>query len=360
MDFLTTAVAAVLIVAAHTPNGRRKVLLSLLVGLVWFLLARVTGPFLDCLMWLFFYSGIVAILIEAAIPYVKRGSGSSLPQMLFVPGLIFSSGLALFLGQKLTAITLDRFLYVFDGSLGFQPGFVAARFLYGYAWLNYLAALAYVTLPITGTFVWVALDKRRPAAGRRFAISCVALGVFGWICYCIFPAVGSPIAMAASFPRVTPTIALSDVVPTVAPPGNRNCMPSLHTAWVIVIWWYSSGLRLPHRAILAVWLVLTLASTLANHYFIDMALAVPFVVAVDAGVANWRHHSHLALRITAMCSALFFAWLLGLRFGIKLLLLSPLVSWSAVFATMVWCWALRRQLERDRAEPEIEPVLRNG
>jgi hypothetical protein len=353
MDFKTTAVAAALIIAAYSTNGRRKVLAALLIGLVGLLIARPTESALLLLVRLLYYSGAAAILIEAAVAFKRSESRDTVLQMFCAPCLVAACGLGLLVGMKLSPITLDRFLYAFDGGLGFQPGFAIAGLIARSARLQSLIAVSYLALPMAATLIWVSLERRYPTEARRFVLTCAAIGAVGWLGYCLFPAVGSRIVVA-SFPWVAPRIELADIIPTLAPAGPRNCMPSLHTAWVLAIWWYSRRMRLPFRAILAAYLVLTLAGTLEVHYLIDMALAVPFALAVDAGVASCHSRSLLVAGIATTCLSLFAAWLLLLRFGIRFLLLAPWASWGAVCATVAVCLALRWRLDRGCASTSVD------
>lgn len=224
MEFMITAVAAALIIAAYSTNGRRKVLAALLIGLVGILVARPVESALFLLMHLLYYSGAAAILIEAAVAFKKSESRDTVLQMFCAPCLAAACGLGLLVGMKISPITLDRFLYAFDGGLGFQPGFAIAGLVARSAWLQSLIAVSYLALPIAATLIWVSLDRQYPLEARRFVLTCAAIGAVGWLGYCLFPAVGSRIVVA-SFPWVAPRIELADIIPTLAPAGPRNCMP---------------------------------------------------------------------------------------------------------------------------------------
>ncbi len=61
----------------------------------------------------------------------------------------------------------------------------------------------------------------------------------------------------------------------------RDCMPSLHLAWALLLWIYSGRwLRIP----MLIFAVLTAAATvgLGEHYAIDLVAALPFTWAVCA------------------------------------------------------------------------------
>ncbi|MFI5095207.1 MAG: phosphatase PAP2 family protein [Candidatus Acidiferrales bacterium] len=80
-------------------------------------------------------------------------------------------------------------------------------------------------------------------------------------CYLLCPAVGPVWIHTANAPR--------------------NCMPSLHLAWALLILWYSPRyLRIPSAVLVALTALATLG--LGEHYAIDLVAALPFTVAVCA------------------------------------------------------------------------------
>lgn len=95
---------------------------------------------------------------------------------------------------------------------------------------------------------------------RQQLIRALLIGaVLGLLCYYLFPAVG-PIWVGT-------------------PNAIRNCMPSLHLTWALLIWIFASRrARWPMLAFLILTAVATMG--LGEHYFIDLVAAVPFTTLV--------------------------------------------------------------------------------
>ena len=113
----------------------------------------------------------------------------------------------------------------------------------------YLMALPLWTAIIVGFAA-----KPKDLVGRMVVASIAALPF-----YLLFPAVG-------------PVWVHTDE-------AMRNCVPSLHFAWVLLLWWYSPKSL---RAASALFAALTGVATLAlgEHYVIDLVAAIPFTAAV--------------------------------------------------------------------------------
>jgi hypothetical protein len=116
----------------------------------------------------------------------------------------------------------------------------------------------------------------------------------------------------------------------------RNGMPSLHMAWVILLWWNSRGLPRALRGALMLYLLLTVAATLGSgqHYLVDLVVSVPFALAVQS-VASYAL-CNKSRRRTAVATGigLTLAWLVLVRFGVPLALKSPVIPWALILATV--------------------------
>jgi hypothetical protein len=123
--------------------------------------------------------------------------------------------------------------------------------------------------------------------------------------------------------------------PPAAPAVPRNCMPSLHTTWVLLLWWHARPLSRWVRALAGFYLGFTLLATLrfGVHFACDLLVAFPFALAVQAactpasvGVAPVR------LRAFLGGAALAGTWLLLILFGWRLLASAPVpVAVGALF-----------------------------
>ncbi len=249
-------------------------------------------------------------------------------------------------------VTFDQFLYAFDGSLGFQPGFWAERLLRHITWLGALCDGAYFHLPLVLTAAYLLVRDRGPESAKRALRLFLLIGVVGYGCYQLFPATGAKVALPGVFPNIEPRIELIDIRPIEVLPGPRNSMPSLHTSWILAVWWMLDRKSRWIRAALAVLLGLMLLSTLTFHYLVDMAVAFPFTLALAALVRS--DGSRICHRTLQVGSAMFFGWLLLLRFAPGVFLISPVVGWSAMLVTVMVCCRLRTVLNRVPAAANVE------
>jgi hypothetical protein len=108
-------------------------------------------------------------------------------------------------------------------------------------------------------------------------------------------------------------------------------MPSLHFTWAWLLWRAARPVSWLHYLTLA-WVVAIAIATLAfgEHYVIDLVVAVPFAVTIEAMVAQagWRRI------LTGLLTTV--AWLLLLRSDSGL---STPVAWAALLSTVaasVW------------------------
>jgi hypothetical protein len=374
----SSMLAAFLIFAWSRPT-RKAWLLSALAGMA---LGCYCGPpfarycgipagILPKLVHLFFYWGLGAILSGPFVPFLDRHIPLSLSlgrlrDMLVPPLFVVLSALFLNAAILLRPVTYDRFLYVFDGSLGFQPGFWAARVLLHIHWLGVVCNTAYYLLPLGLTLAYLVEKKRSPDSARRALWLFLLIGVVGFGCYQVFPVVGSHVVMQGVFPADEPRVEPADIKPVVAPVEARNCVPSLHTSWIVALWWIAAPRRRWLRMVVAALLGCALLSTLTFHYLIDMVVALPFTVALFAFTRRDRVGRDPIWRETIRWSVLlFFGWLLILRFCVTVFLISPWLSWAAMATTVALSigWHSRLLIAERRsglAGLACEPVIRQS
>jgi hypothetical protein len=292
-----------------------------------------------------------------AIPEEKRG----LLRIFLLPVGIVSFVLASLLALNLTVAThsrvLDSYLYVFDGSLGFQPSFLVGRLLLRHRLLAEVIRTAYFALPV---FIGLAcagyLGYRTP--WRPLAILASA-GVLGYLLYFVFPATGPLYVAGASFPNSPHSFAaLRQVHPhpiDLSVPVPRNAIPSLHMAWALLLWFNSRPFSRTVRGLALGYVLLTVLGTLGTgeHYLADLVVAFPFSVAVQAGWTDCRVIHRYAL--TAAAASLTLLWLALLRYGSNFFLASPAVPWGCILvSTIVSLLLLRRLRSRERTDVDLE------
>ena len=134
-------------------------------------------------------------------------------------------------------------------------------------------------------------------------------------------------------------------------PGSaaRNCMPSLHTAWALLVCWNSRPFGRWVKTLAASFLALTLAATLGlgEHYLVDLVVAVPFALCIQAACApplEPRQRERLwAIAIGAGLTA---AWIAALDREAFVFGIAPAVSWALIAGTVGVCAFFETRLAR--------------
>ncbi len=160
-----------------------------------------------------------------------------------------------------------------------------ARFCLARHWLDLILASVYLSLPFMFSLIW-ALERSK----QFFRAGVIgALGALPF--YLAVPAAG-PIYAFPGWPEHALASSGLLVVSTAWP---RNCFPSMHCAWAMLLALNSQNRLL--RAFFVIYAVLTAFAIVAvgEHYFIDAIAAVPFTFAVQwtaehwpAWIAQWR------------------------------------------------------------------------
>jgi len=246
--------------------------------------------------------------------------------------------------------TYDLWLFVADGSLGFQPSFVMGSVLVDSRTLTISALLTYDSLPLVMAAVcaWhIPVGTARPP---WYILTLFMLaGVGGWLLYDLLPATGPVYVFTRDFPWARlPYSELHKIVlekVAIVPGIPRNAIPSLHVGWVILLVWNSRKFILPARIFMLLYLVLTLVATLGTgqHYLVDLVVSLPFALLMQSLVWLVLPGNRLR-RITAILVSAGFiaAWFGLLRFGIPFLLRSRAIPWTLIAATMAVTLGLER------------------
>jgi cytochrome P450 len=290
-----------------------------------------------------------------------------------VASLIFTLEVGIFfkLNSSIMPETCDSFAYVADAGFGFQPSFVVGRLFAALPALKLLCFVIYVAPPPILIFVY-ALQVRAPRPPPVDGVTVLLfLGLAGYCLYFLCPVAGPRFAFGESFPGGPPPLdgylASRMAVPFEMPDGQpvpRDGIPSLHIASVILAYWHARPLGRAARGVAAVFVVGTLLATLGlgEHYLVDLVMAVPFTLAVQAActptVAAGRH-KWAALAGGVSLLSLWYVLLLRAQ---TFLLLSPVVTWALAIGTVVsvtfWEWNLAPQAKED--EPKIAPGPRGS
>jgi hypothetical protein len=272
------------------------------------------------------FLGLASTLVLGAKACRSTAALRPLLVATFCPGLVILTNVALAAIIQFQPRVFDLFLYRFDGLLGGQLSFAIGRWFEAWPFLAAVCFVIYAALPLAELLIFLLFLRGQKMPANPLVLF-VVTGVAGFVLYQVCPATGPVHVFGSEFPKypapALPLQALSlDDVP-------RNALPSLHSAWALLIWWSVRYSKNSIRICASVFLALTLLATLGlgEHYLIDLVVAVPFAVAAMSACAG-------QLRRAIAACVLTLAWLTYLRFGQPLFTLSPLGAWMAVLATL--------------------------
>ena len=268
-----------------------------------------------------------------------------LPSVLFV-GSEWMASTLLDITENLHPKTFDVFLYSFDSSLRVQISFLVGQLLQTNPLLRTASLAIYIGLPLPLALVYASQLRRKQEQALAVMAAFLFTGPLGILFYNVLPACGPVHLFGAAFPwhpLATADAMRLNVVPVLMK-GARNAIPSLHMAWVLLVWWNSRGLSRWIRAIAMVFVVLTVLATLGTgeHYFIDLVVAFPFSLMVQA-LCSYSMPFREGERRTAFLFGTFvtLGWLGLLSFTTNIFWNSPVVPWSMIVATIgasVFLW----------------------
>ncbi len=362
--FLAPALLGAVVVQIRTCRSRFEllgtVLLAVLLALVRFRLhLRILyehpgkwGIFLG-LASLFF----LGVAVLRSRPQELAGRVRAFSVALAVPGFVFVATAALSGTGHVHPMTLDRVLYAFDGSLGFQLSFVLGRLFSRFPWLGVPAGIAYEQVPVAALILYTAAtdggERRRP----DLLLALGAGSLLGYLLYSLVPAAGPIDLFPAFFPNSAPPLAGLAVVPaSISTDIPRNAMPSMHMFWAVLLWWNASRSGIWLRAGYLAFLILTILATLGSgeHYLIDLVVSLPFALAIQAAFSErtrdvLRSLPFWAGGITTL------AWLGFLRFATRVWLGSPVLDWILVAVTVAGSVVLERQTHQESIAAADKP-----
>lgn len=319
------------------------------------------------------FLGIASLMVLAAQIARSRKRLSDLERkqalQTFYAGAVFPL-CSLLIGDVLRVITwlrprtYDALLLAFDGSLGFQPSFILARLLSEGTTFWGLTTVIYYALPL-GVGILLASQLQFRRLHRPYPVPVLALFlslmVVGFVPYVIYPATGPAHAFPEFYPWNPHALTQVAIQPMTVPDAPRNCMPSLHLAGALAILWNSYLWPRWGRLLAALFVCATIFSTLAlgEHYLVDLVVAFPFTLILQA---VWSISVPLDRSVRrkslVVGTTLTVAWLVMLRYGLRLFMISPLISWTSILLTVAWCRMLQRKLSAAARVPASETMER--
>jgi PAP2 superfamily protein len=273
-----------------------------------------------------------------------------LPTALFVASEYLASTL-LDLTEKLHPKVFDLYLYAFDSSLHLQISFLLGKILRSWPWFRFACLVFYIALPLPLALVYAARLRRNISSAMPVMLAFLLTGPVGVLFYNMLPACGPIHLFGPAFPLHPPAIA--DVIraklETVRIPHDaRNAIPSLHIAWVLLVWWNSRGLGPWIRTIAFIFLAFTVVATMGigEHYFVDVVVAYPFALMMVAACSYTVPFSNRKRRVAFLWGTFgTLLWFALLSFETQIFWVSPLLPWTLVIATVAVSLLLQAKLQ---------------
>jgi hypothetical protein len=283
------------------------------------------------------------------------------PSLLFVVSEYFADNLLHWTSAHHPKV-LDLYLFSFDSSLGIQIPFVMGQAFSSWPWFRLVGVLFYIGLPIPIALIYSGQLLRVCEKAIPAMVAFLATGPIGVLFYNLFPALGPAHLFGQGFPWHPLSLAQAAriMVEPVAIAGPPNAIPSLHMAWVLLVWWYSRGLSTWERAFALLFLFFTVLATLGTgeHYFIDLIVAFPFALLMMSVCAFSLRFTDRS-RMLAFCAGLAgtLGWFALLRRALPLFWRTPGIPWAFCAATVIATVLCERLLRRHEGTPESEPAV---
>jgi hypothetical protein len=325
------------------------------------------------------FAGLGSLVVLGLRTVWSKESERKLLLLGFVPSLLFvtSEYYADSLLQWTSALhpkVFDLYLFSFDSSLHVQIAFLVGQAFSLYPNLRVAGLLFYIGLPIPIALIYAGRVLRTREKAISSFVAFLATGPVGVFFYNVLPALGPAHLFGNAFPWHPLTVEQSSrlFVEPIALAGAPNAIPSLHMTWVLLVWWYSRGLSWWERSAAFAFVFFTVLATMGTgeHYFIDLVLAFPFALLMEALCAF-----ELPLlernRLTALALGLFatLGWLLALRYSVHVFWRSPAIPWILCAATVavplffeskLWRAASFEGSESVAAAPAADSATPNG
>ncbi len=252
--------------------------------------------------------------------------------------------------------TFDLSLYAFDEALQCHPSVILGGLLAQSPALAIAASLVYRSLPLAICFL-VAVEREAP--GRfpaRILPLFVSVGLAAASLHNMYPALGPRNFFGKDFPGHLPSLANLALHPAGITAAHA-AMPSIEFAFALLLWWNAARLALGWRLLAAGVVALTAVAALGfgDHYLVDLVVAVPLAVCVQAfalRLRSWQSSERRMAFWGGMIVTLF--WIAALRAGV--FLASNGIAWSVVAVTLTLAFWWNRGLDRGHRYLEKQAI----
>lgn len=305
--------------------------------------------------------GEASLLVLAGKALRAKGEARSeglttLARAAVLPLFVSLTSTGLFLTSALHPATYDGAAFHLDAGLGGQASLALGRLFASATWLRVIAEIVYVALPLGLGVVYLIRERGGPRHPSDLFDAVLAAGLVGFALYHACPVAGPAYLFGPGFPHLASNLPIDRVplTPHLLPHGvSRNGVPSLHTAWALLLFWHAQSRGPKLAAFGAAWLAITLLATLGlgEHYVVDLFIGVAFAVAVDAAVSSAVPLADPArLRPIVVGAGLTLAWILILRNAAPFMERQRGLTWALSIVTVALPLWLHRELgKRARA-----------
>jgi hypothetical protein len=253
---------------------------------------------------------------------------------------------------SLFPLTQDAWAYAADAGYGRQWSFTVGQWFEVNPSLAGLCEFVYLIPPAAILFVH-ALQIRAPRPPPRDVLTVLmALLTVGFLLYFLMPVGGPRATFGDAFPWSPPTVPSLSERSLQIGSTPRNGMPSLHLACALLSWWHVRPYGLLARLTTALLGVFTVLATLGlgEHYLVDLVVAIPFTLAVQAACMPQAGALRRVSRMVFLGSVLLVAgWYALLFYGVSRLQYPISITCGFSLATVtivVWLeWRLRLAAE---------------
>ena len=269
--FFGLALASVLIIHFRVRPSWQDALLVLAVTLLRATVDFRVLHFKPAIMAWFSFAGLGSLLVFGLRTVWAKDGDRKLLLLGFVPALLFvtSEYFADNLLQWTSSLhpkVYDLYLFSFDASLHVQFPFLLGRAILQWPTLHLAGLLFYIVLPIPIALIYAGRVLRVREKTFSSFVAFLATGPVGVVFYNLLPVLGPVHIFREGFPwqGLSTEQAARLFLEPVAVAGPPNAIPSLHMAWVLLVWWYARGLSWWERAIAFVFLFFTVLATMGR------------------------------------------------------------------------------------------------
>ena len=314
--------------------------------------------------------GLSAFLLLGIRAAWARGDERRTLLYAFVPALIFAgsdwfASEFLAVTERLHPQVWDFYLYSFDASLIWQASPAMGKLFAEHNWFRIACMIVYVGLALPIALVYGLNLRKHGRAALPVMYAFLLTGPLGIVFYNLLPAMGPAHVFGRAFPFNVPdyTHAAHLIPSLVSLPGPRNAIPSLHMAWVLLAWWNSRTLNMAARLFVLYFVVFTVFATLGTgeHYLVDLVLAFPFAVLLQAICKTSLALSNRQRWIPLVVSlATILIWFALLKYHYRLFWITPSVPWLMSMVTVAGAIGLHYWLQVPRDEAAVAQPSMSG